>query len=146
MTWYDLSWTPQFFEHEGESSKGFLDVRLVGDVKIVKGYRYPGQETPIVTPGTVYPVNGLDAQKEEDGQHKTGTVHMFTFRELPVSDNDEQAIDHTGPGSSTPGARLYWHGDVYELTQKENWSSAGVFRYTGTKRHRIPITPEQGPS
>ena len=145
MVWYDLSWTPQYFEHEGESSRGFLDVRITRPVEVTpEGYRYPGAEVPVTTPGTVYPITGLTAQKELTGQVKVGDVHMYTFQNFDIADNDEQTSDFNNPGVSTPGVRLYWHGDVYELVHKEDWSSAGVVRYTGRKRGRVPITPEPG--
>ena len=56
MVWFDLSWMPGFFQHEA------LDVRLVGEVKILNGRRWPGEEVPVPRfVGAFYPEAGDDA-------------------------------------------------------------------------------------
>ena len=133
MVWFDLSWVPAFFQHET------LDVRIPGPVEITpEGYRYPGDEVPVARfVGAFYPESGDDAEKDDDGQHRTGTASLYTATDLPVAD------DQVEP--SQPGARLYHLGRLYEFVHKEAWTSGGYFRYTLRLRgHVIPIDPPNG--
>lgn len=130
MTWYDFSWVPGFWQHE------ILDVRLVGEVTKVNGRRVAGAESPVGRfVGNFHPVNGEDADKDDEGQKIIGDGLLFTATDLPTADNELEP--------SLPGARLYHHGRMYEFVHKEWWGTGAYYKYT--LRLRTRWTPEPPP-